>query len=140
MRKKENNSQKCKKMPKTSQKKVKKGKIKKKKKIIVFLARNQLKKLIQWAETTKNGFKCFKMHSNTYSPKKGKKWQQMVKNGKKCQKIANFQKLLNMLKKRYCTWSPVISNNFKEEMLCLFYIYTKFYTKFDFIYIQNLIF
>ena len=30
---------------------------------IVFLARNYLKKLIQRAETAKNGFKCLKMHS-----------------------------------------------------------------------------
>ena len=44
-------------------------------------------KLIEWAETTKNGFKCFKMHSNTYSPKRAKKCQKMVKmptNGQNC--------------------------------------------------------
>ena len=41
---------------------------------IIFLARNYLKKLIQWAQTAKNGFKCIKMHSNTYSPKRAKKW------------------------------------------------------------------
>ena len=26
------------------------------------MARNYINKLIQWAETAKNGFKCFKMH------------------------------------------------------------------------------
>ena len=34
-------------------------------------------KIDTWAETAKNGFKCFKMHSNTYSQKKEKnanKW------------------------------------------------------------------
>ena len=42
-----------------------------------------------WAETAKYGLKCFKMHSNTYSPKRdnkmktnGKKWQQMSENYK----------------------------------------------------------
>ena len=43
----------------------------------------KISEIIQWAETAKNGFKCFKMHSNTYSPKRGEKWQKMVKNGKK---------------------------------------------------------
>ena len=33
-----------------------------KKNVIVFLARNYLKKLTQWAETAKNVFKWFKMH------------------------------------------------------------------------------
>ena len=48
-----------------------------------FLAPNYLNKLIQWGG--KNGFKCFKMHSNTYSPKgpqNGKKWQKMSENYK----------------------------------------------------------
>ena len=66
----------------------KKGQNFKKTNSIVFLARNYLNKIIQWAETAKNGFKCFKMHSNTYSPKRatkyknGKKWQQMSENYK----------------------------------------------------------
>ena len=85
-------------MPKTSQKWPKNGKISKKH-FIIFLARNYLKKLIQWAETAKNGFKYFKMHSNTYSPKRAKKCKQMLTNGKKLQLIAKFQKLLNMVKK-----------------------------------------
>ena len=55
------------------------------------MARNYLKKLIQWAEKAKNGFKCFKMHSNTYSPKRAKKCQKMLENGKKLQIIAKFQ-------------------------------------------------
>ena len=86
-------------MPKTSQNDQKKAKLKINKIIIVFLARNQLNKLIQWAETAKNGFKCFKMHSNTYSPKREKK-------SKICQKITNnfkisqvtkyYEKMINM--------------------------------------------
>ena len=67
------------------------------------MARNQLKIIIQWAETAKNGFKCFKMHSNTYSPKRAKKcpkkWYKIAKNVRKLQIIAKFQKLLNMVKK-----------------------------------------
>ena len=51
--------------------------------------------MIQWDETAKNGFKCFKMHSNTYSPKK---CQQMATNFRKLQIITKFQKLLNMVK------------------------------------------
>ena len=53
-----------------------------KKKIHNFSGSKLPKKLIHWAETAKNGFKCFKMHSNTYSPKRAKKCQQMVTNGK----------------------------------------------------------
>ena len=59
-------------------------------------------KFIQWAETAKNGFKCFKMHSNTYSPKRAKKCQKVVKmakNVRKLQIIAKYQKLLTMVKK-----------------------------------------
>ena len=43
-----------------------------------------------WA---KNGFKCFKMHSNAYSPKRPKRCKKIVKNGKKCQKITNNCKI-----------------------------------------------
>ena len=75
-------------MPKTSQKRPKNGQISKKK-IIIFLARNYLKKLIQWAQTAKNGFKCFKMHSNANSPKRAKKCQ---KNGKKWQIMSENDK------------------------------------------------
>ena len=83
-------------MPKTSQKRSNF----KKTNFIVFLARNYFKKLIQWAETAKNGFKCFKMHSNTYSPKRATKCQKMVNNGKKCQKITNNCKISEITK--YC--------------------------------------
>ena len=40
------------------------------------------------AETAKNGFKCLKMHSNVYYPKRTNKYKKMVKNGKKWPKIA----------------------------------------------------
>ena len=53
-----------------SQKRPTNGKISKKQVFIILLAGNYLKKPIQWAETAKNGFKCYKMHSNTYSPKR----------------------------------------------------------------------
>ena len=82
-------------MPKTSQKRQQNGQIKK---IIVFLARNYLKKLIQWAETAQNGFKCFKMHSNTQSPKRAKQMQKNGKNGKKWQKITNNCKISEITK------------------------------------------
>ena len=51
--------QKCKKnMPKTSQKWPKYGQIKKNHRFSGL----KLPQIIQWAETAKNGFKCFKMH------------------------------------------------------------------------------
>ena len=70
----------------------------KQKNVIIFLARNYLNKFIQLAETAKNGFKCFKMHSNKYSPKRATKCKQMVKNGKKCQKISNNCKISKITK------------------------------------------
>ena len=60
-------------MPKTSQKRPKNGQIKKTKNLSFFLARNYLKKIIQWAETANNGFKCFKMHIQIHIPQKGQK-------------------------------------------------------------------
>ena len=54
--------------------------------------------MIQWAETAKNGFKWFKMHSNTYSPKRAKKCQKIVKNGNKYQKITNNCKISEITK------------------------------------------
>ena len=55
-------------------------------------------KLIQWAETAKHGFKCLKIHSNAYSPKRAKKCQKMVTNVKKCKKITNDCKILEITK------------------------------------------
>ena len=79
---------------KNEPKRTKNGKISKQN-VSVFMARKYLDKLIQWAETAKNGLKCFKMHSNTYSPK----WaQQMVKNGKKFQKMTNNRKMSEITK------------------------------------------
>ena len=40
-----------------------------------FSGSKRPQKMIQWAETAKNGFKCFKMHSNAYSPKRAQKLQ-----------------------------------------------------------------
>ena len=50
------------------------------------------------AETAKNGFKCLKMHSNIYSPKRAKKCQTMVTNDKKWPKIANNCKISEITK------------------------------------------
>ena len=55
------------------------------------------------AETAKNGFKYLKMHSNTYSPKRGKNAPKNGKNGRKLQIIVKFQKLQNMVKKLQLT-------------------------------------
>ena len=71
-------------------------KLKKNKKMSSFSGSKLPQKFIQWAETAKNGFKCFKMHSNAYSPKKGKQCKQMLKNCKKCQKITNNCKILEI--------------------------------------------
>ena len=90
-------------MPKMNQKRQKNGQVSKKQ-IIIFLARNYLKKLIQWAETAKmdlNALKCIQIHI----PQKRQKNAKNGKNGNKCQKITNiakFQKLLNMVKKLQC--------------------------------------
>ena len=66
---------KCQKRTKNEPKRPKNGQIKKQKKMSSFSGSKLPKKCIQWAETSKNGFKCFKMHSNTYYPKRAKKWQ-----------------------------------------------------------------
>ena len=76
-------------MQKMSQKRQQNGQISKNQISSFLWLETTSTKLIQWAETAKNGFKCFKMHSNTYSPKRakkckknGKKWQQMSENYK----------------------------------------------------------
>ena len=59
---------------------------------------------LQWAETAKNGFKCFKMHSNTYSPKRAKKCQKMFKNVRKLKnncKISEITKYGEQMTKIY---------------------------------------
>ena len=50
------------------------------------------------AETAKNGFKCLKMHSNVYFPKRAKKYKKMVKKCKKWLKIANNFKISEVTK------------------------------------------
>ena len=40
------------------------------KKMSSFSGSKLPKNSIQWAETAKNGFKCFKMHANAYSSKR----------------------------------------------------------------------
>ena len=46
------------------------------------------------AETAKNGFKCHKMHSNVYFPKRVTKYQKMAKMAKKVTKYV--EKMTNM--------------------------------------------
>ena len=50
------------------------------------------------AETAKNGFRCLKMYSNVYSPKRAKKYKQIVKNYKKWLNIANNCKISKITK------------------------------------------
>ena len=91
------NSQKC---IKNAQNEPKTAKFKKTKKCHHFSGSKLPQKFIQWTERAKNGFKCFKMHSNTYSPKRAKKCKKKCnKNVRKLQIISKFQKLLNMVKK-----------------------------------------
>ena len=53
------------------------------------------------AETAKHGYKCLKMHSNVYFPKKGNKIPKNgKKNGKKWLQIANNFKISQVTK--YC--------------------------------------
>ena len=65
--------------------------------------------MIKWAETAKNGFKCFKMHPNAYSPKRATKCQQIVKNLSKFQEITNNCKISENTK--YGEKKTKMSNN-----------------------------
>ena len=64
------------------------------------------------AETAKNGFKCLKMHSNVYLPKRANKYKQMVNNGNKWPQIANNCKISEITK--YGEQITKMSNNVKK--------------------------
>ena len=50
------------------------------------------------AETAKNGFRCLKMYSNVYSPKRAKNTKNIVKKWQKWLKIANNCKISEITK------------------------------------------
>ena len=76
---------------------------------IIFLARNYLKKLIQWAETAKNALKCIQIHIAQKEPKN-------AKNGKKLQKITYNCKISEITK--YGEKMKKIENNVKQCKKC----------------------
>ena len=100
MRKNEKNSQKCKKMPKTSQKRPKKAKFKKRKKASFSGSKlaQQIDSGLKQLKMDLNTLKCIKIHIPQKGPKNAKNGK-MAKNVRKLQIIAKFQKLLNMVNK-----------------------------------------